>query len=529
MAGGKLTPRQKMINLMYLVFIAMLAMQIDQEIIRSYRDTNQSLTDTRTIVEKKNDKIFEVTLKAKAANSPDTYGPLYNQYMELKGKTDDLVDFINKLKTKMSTDAEYNSDPHIDVSESFAALNNTEPATNMFFRDGDEKNPSKTAAELKTHVDDLRNYIVSTFGNNPQLKDVADRASEYLLAEFPKGDARAKNTNKTWIQYKFYNQPLIAALSNLEVIQSEARNLQSDAVMSMLQEKVDADIKFDAYEALVAGPSTIVKGETTQIKIAIGTFASRVPGLNISGPGVKLENGQGIITPNTGSVGEQKFAGDITFTDKNGKEIKLPYEHTLNVVSGNESLKAQSGAILSADKMNVLYRGLANPISGSILGADLAATTLSASSGSVSGGKGQWMVTPGSGNTVKLTISGKAPDGKMITQGFDFRIKNIPPPRGIIRDGSYVSMPASSIVGQTVKAELKDFDFPVSFKVVSFKVKVAGKAALPVNGNSMAPAESLIKGLRSGDIVTIFDIQASAEGLSGVILPNIGNVIINVL
>ena len=73
MAQGKQTPRQKMINLMYLVFIAMLAMQIDQEIIRSYNDTNQTLTDTRGLVEEKNDKIFEKTLEAKAANTPETY------------------------------------------------------------------------------------------------------------------------------------------------------------------------------------------------------------------------------------------------------------------------------------------------------------------------------------------------------------------------------------------------------------------------------------------------------------------------
>lgn len=526
MAGGKLSPRQKMINLMYLVFIAMLAMQIDQEIIRSYKDTNQSLTDTRELVEKKNDKIFEKTLQIKASTSPETYGPLYSQYQTLKGKTNDLVDFINSLKSKMSTEAEYNKD--LAVEESFTALNNTEPATMAFFKDGDEKNPSKTAFDLKTKVDDVRTYITSTFGSNPQLKDIADRASAHLVADFPKGDKRAQG-GKNWFQYKFYNQPLIAALANLEVIQSEARNLQSDAISSMLQEKVDADIKFDAYEALVSGPSTIVKGEPTQIKVAIGTFANRVPGLSISGV-QKVENGQGIITPNTGAIGEQKYAGEISFTDKNGKVIKLPYTHTLNVVSGNEALKEQNGALLSADKMNVLYRGLANPISGSILGADLAATNLSAAGGSVSGpGKGHWMVTPGGGNTIKLTISGKSPSGKMITQDFDFRIKNIPPPRGEIRGTSYASMPVSSIPGQEVTATLKDFDFPVTFKVVSFKVKVPGKAALPVNGNSLRPAESLIKTLRSGDIVTIFDIQASAEGLSGVVLPNIGNVIINVL
>jgi|GEM_PF-89735 len=526
MAGGKQTPRQKMINLMYLVFIAMLAMQIDQEIIRSYKDTNQSLMDTRLIGQNKNDKIFQKTLEAKAVSSPETYGPLLNQYKDLKGRTDDLVNYIDGLKNKMSTEAEFNSNPDVPVEESFTALNNTEPATTTFFKDGDEKNLSETSNQLKKKVDDLRNYIVSTFSSNPNLKDVADRANKHLVAEFLKGDSRAKS-GKNWFQYKFYNQPLIAALSNLEVVQSEARNLQSDAITSMLQEKVDADIKFDAYEALVSGPSSVMKGEPAEIKVAIGTFASSVPGLAISG--AKVVNGQGIITPGTATVGEQKFGGEISFTDKNGKVIKLPYSHTLNVVSGAEALKEQSGAILSADKMNVLYRGLANPVSGSILGADLNATNLSAAGAAVSGGKGKWTVTPGAGTTVKLTISGKSPSGKLITQGFDFRIKNIPPPRGQIRGASYVSMPAASISKQTLTATLPDFDFPVTFDVVSFKVKVSGKPVMPINGSSLDPIESLTKGLRSGDVVTIFDIQAKANGLNGVVLPNIGNVIVNVL
>ena len=524
MAGGKQTPRQKMINLMYLVFIAMLAMQIDQEIIRSYKDTNQSLTDTRLMVEDKNDKIFEATLKAKAASSPEIYAPMFAQYQELKAKTNDLVGFIDGLKNKMSTEAEYNSDVNIPVEESFTALNNTEPSTTTFFKDGDEKTLSTQSVELKNKVDALRNYIVTAFGNNAQLKDVATRANKMMVAEFPKGDKRA---NKGWTQYKFYNQPLVAALSNLEVIQSEARNLQSDALTSMLQEKVDADIKFDAYEALVSGPSSVMKGDPAEIKVAIGTFASSVPGLAITG--AKVVNGQGIITPATGAVGTQELKGQISFTDKNGKVHTLPYAHTLNVVSGAEALKEQSGAILAADKMNVLYRGLSNPISGSILGADLSATTLSAAGASVSGSNGKWNVTPGGGNEVTLTIAGKSPSGKVISQPFKFRVKNIPPPRGEIRGKSYDVMPANMISKQTLTATLKDFDFPVTFSVVSFKVKVPGKAVMSVNGNSLAPVESLTKGLRSGDNIAIFDVQATAQGLSGVVLPNIGGVVISAL
>ena len=70
MAQGKQTPRQKMINLMYLVFIAMLALQIDQEIVRSFYDTQVSLTETRKLTDAKN-QLFEYTLSEKAQISPE--------------------------------------------------------------------------------------------------------------------------------------------------------------------------------------------------------------------------------------------------------------------------------------------------------------------------------------------------------------------------------------------------------------------------------------------------------------------------
>lgn len=520
MAQGKQTPRQKMINLMYLVFIAMLAMQIDQEIIRSYNDTNQSLTDTRNLVEDKNDRIFEKTLEAKANNSPENYTEKLNQYRQLKQRTNDLVQWIDGIKGKLKEGAEYDS--KVSVDDNFAALNNTEPSSSMFFNDSNEGSPSKTAKELKTKVEDLRKFIGDTFKGN-DMKDIVNRANKDLVTEFPKGE---KRNNKDWMQYKFYGQPLIAALSNLEVIQSSARNIQSDAIVMMLQEKVDADIKFDAYQAIVSAPATVVQGEAAPATVAIGNYSSSVPGLSM--PGLTVQNGQGTTNLNTSALGDHKFSGTISFKDVNGKEITLPYDHTYKVVSGNESLKAQSGALLSADKMNVLYRGLGNPISGSILGADLAGTTLSAAGASVTGGKGKWTVTPGAGTTVKLTISGKDPKGKVISQSFDFRIKNVPPPVGQIRGESVVSMPASSVPNQTVTVAMPDFDFPVSFTVNSFMFKVPGRAAMLVNGSSMSSVAPLMKTVRSGDIVSVYNITATATGLGGQQLKKIPPIVINV-
>ncbi len=521
MAKGNLSPRQKMINLMYLVFIAMLAMQIDQEIIRSYQDTNLSLESTRKLTESKNTDIFEKTLAAKAKNSPETFGASEIQYKALKEKVDNLVGFIDGIKKNLKTKAGFNSDSD-DVEVNFASLNNTEAGTNEFFKGGDGELPSKTAEELKSKMADLKDFIVQNFGNNPELKSLAVNANKTMVSDFAGGQNKQ---GKTWLQYKFYNQPLIAALSNLEVIQSAARNLQSDALSLMLKEKVDADIQFNAYEAIVAGPTAIQKGETATAKVLIGTYASTLPGLRIDN--AQVVNGQGILNLG-GDLGEHSIGGNISFTGDKGKAVTLPYTFKYNVVSGNEALKAQEGALLSADKMNVLYRGVSNPISGSILGADTSGLTLSASGASVSGGRGKWVVTPGAGSTTTLTISGKDSKGKVISQRFEFRIKNVPRPQGQIRGENELSMPASSIANQSVGAAIPDFDFPVSFQVTSFKFKVPGRAAMLINGSSLSSVTGLTKNLRAGDICYVASIQATANGLGGQTLKQISPIVINV-
>ena len=519
MAQGKQTPRQKMINLMYLVFIAMLAMTIDQEIIRSYQDTNQSLEDTRTQIIDKNNGIFEKTLAAKAANSPENFEIPKENYLKLKAKADALVNNLDGIKRKLKTEAEF--DNNQNVEENFTALNNTEPSTKMFFSDGDENSPSKRAKEVQDQINDFRTFVNQTFVGNPSMKSVVERANKQMVTVLP-----AKIKNKNWLQYKFYNQPLIAALSNMEVIQSSVRGIQGDALSLMLQEKIDADIKFDAYQAIVSAPTQVVQGETAIAKVSIGNYSNNVPGLSM--PGLTVTNGQGVTNLPTGTLGQQTFSGTISFKDVNGKEIPLTYSQAYNVVSGVNELKAQAGALLSADKMNVLYRGLGNPITGSILGADTAGLSLSAPGASVSGGRGKWTVTPSSGNTVKLTISGKDSKGKTISQGFEFRIKNVPPPVGQIRGESVVSMPASSIANQTVSATMPDFDFPVTFKVNSFNFKVPGKAAMNISGSSMSGVAALTKNLRAGDIVYVFGIQATAVGLGNQTLKNIPPIVINV-
>lgn len=517
MAKENLSPRQRMINLMYLVFIAMLAITVDQEITRSFYNTADSLSNTRLLTQDKN-KNFESILAQKAQASPETFKQPYEDYKVLQSKADALVNEIDGLKSKMNAEAGFKFD---EKDFDFNALNNTEPAVKTFFVNANESKPSQDATSLMAKMEDLRGYINQKYSGNKQFESIVKRANQNLST-----DSKQNKNGKTWLVSKFYNQPLVAALANLEIIQTEARNIQSDALASMLQEKVDANIKFESYNAVVQGPTTVLQGEKAEYRVYIGSFDSKFP-VTITGVD-RTENGQGIKTLSTSEVGDHAFSGTISFTDSKGKSYNLPFNQPYHVIAGAHEVKFEKGALLSATKMNVLYRGVDNPISGSILGADNGATTLSASNGSVSGGRGSWVVRPGAGATTDLTISGRGPKGETISQKFTFRIKNVPPPQGQIRGQNVVSMPASSIPNQTVAATIPDFDFPVSFQVTGFYFKVPGKAATFVSGSNLSSVAGMTKGLRTGDVCYVFNIQATATGLGGQTLKQISPVVINV-
>ncbi len=89
-------------------------------------------------------------------------------------------------------------------------------------------------------------------------------------------------------------------------------------------------------------------------------------------------------------------------------------------------------------------------------------------------------------------------------------------------------MPAESIKNQIVTAALPDFDFPVSFTVNSFILKLPGRAGTMIQGSSLSAAEGLTRNLRPGDVVYIYDIQATATGLGNQRLKEISPVVINV-
>jgi gliding motility-associated protein GldM len=159
--------------------------------------------------------------------------------------------------------------------------------------------------------------------------------------------------------------------------------------------------------------------------------------------------------------------------------------------------------------MNVVYRGVANPMSISIPGIPNNKVSASAPGlKKVNGSK--YVMNPGTGRTVKIVASGILPDGQRISTPAEFRIKDIPRPSGSVRgEPGSVKMPRRNLEVSTIGAFLEDFDFDLNLAISGFKFKVPGQPTVSVNGNKLdSRAKSALKRAKRGDAIQIFDINA---------------------
>ena len=196
-----------------------------------------------------------------------------------------------------------------------------------------------------------------------------------------------------------------------------------------------------------------------------------------------------------------------------GKPIKLPFTGKYVVVPRPNS------ANISADKMNVVYRGLPNPLTISFAGIGDNNVTASGPGVSSAGGKGKYNLVPGAGNEVTVTASGKMTDGKVVSDKKVFRIKNIPAPAGAIgKSVGIIKGAKSRLEVSQVTAELQDFLYDLNYQVTRFTFKVPGQPAIIVNGDRVnGQCKAALARATKGDQITISEIKTKIVGVSNII------------
>ncbi|CCG54179.1 Gliding motility transmembrane protein GldM [Flavobacterium indicum GPTSA100-9 = DSM 17447] len=497
MAGGNLSPRQKMINLMYLVFVAMLAMNMSKEVLSAFGLMNEKFEGANTSAAQTNKDMLTV-LDQKATESKSQFGGAAATAHKVVDATKKFYEFVQSLKGDVTKDIELDNG-----KLPYEAMDKGDKIDELWFS-GENYSPKGKAVidAIETYKSELK----AALGNEKKYQSILnDFLSKFDTKDVKKTDG---STDK-YLNYHFKGFPAIASLAKLSAWQSDAKKVESDVIAAALGKAAVDAASMKNYQAIVVlEKNAYFQGEQVKGKVVLGRYDENTKPTSFKGPG-KLENGQAVISMTAGGIGEQKIGGEFTFLE-DGKNIPLKFEGTYVVVP------RPNQAIISADKMNVVYRGIDNPISVSIPG--VASNNVTASApGMRSTGQGKFVIKPGAGNEVKITATGKLPDGTSVSSSMPFRIKALPKPTGKIRGDVSPKGPKSSLEVSTVTAVMEDFDFPVTVNVVQFNLKVPGQPTVVVQGNKMnAAALAAIKKAGKGDVVTISEIKAKFTGIDQV-------------
>ena len=511
MAGGKLTPRQKMINLMYLVFIAMLALNMSKEVLSAFGILNNKIEESNSLTDNRNASSFQ-QLAQKASDQPGQYGEKKLKVEKIRALSKEFSDYIESIKVEVTQKFPRDKEGNYPCEQ----MDKGDLFDRMFF------NQEKLSKRGQEFLDKINNYPVQIrqIGGS-SIAEVEMNKIEKRFATKPIFSEKA-GKNLPWMEYNYHGFPLIATVTKLSQIQADIKTTESDIMAGMFQSDLVAAASLTAYQPIVVlEKSVFFQGEAVKGKIILGKFdpSLKAKSVVVNGSSVQAQAGQANFSFGSGNIGEHPINGSFNF-DENGKVISLPINDKYVVVARPKS------ATISADKMNVVYRGVVNPMTISFAG--ISPDKVSASApGLTSVGGGKYNMSPTTGNEVVINVTGTLPDGSKVVDKKTYRIKGIPGPTGTIRgEMGVVKGPKSSLEISTVGAKLLDFDFEVGLDVVGFNLKVTGFPTVAVVGNKLnAAAKAAIAKAVRGDQVTISEIRTKLVGAGSCILPRTAPVI----
>ncbi|MCK0157320.1 gliding motility protein GldM [Cellulophaga sp. F20128] len=517
MASGKDSPRQKMVNLMYLVFICMLALNMSKEVLAAFGLMNEKMEVSNKKTTDNNIAFLE-GLETKASEDAAKYAEDYKKAQKVQKLSQEYYDYLEALKNAMTKEVEDPTD--------YQVMDKSDYLDQKFF------NGEGLAEGGKEFMQKIKDYRAEVSLLVPAgLK-------ESVVARFETGDANGKvekkdKTKQDWINYHYEGFPLIASLTKITALQSDIKSTEEDALKAMLEGNLTSQVSLKNFAtSLDATKSAYYTGEKYDGKIIISKTdnsskpvkaALTLDGRKLSeGTDYTLEDGGVKMLISAGTAGDHTIAGQLFFM-QDGVEIPVDVNNSFATIS------MPNAALIAADKMNVVYRGVANPMTISIPGIPNNKVRASAPGlKAVSGSK--YVMTPGTGRTVKITASGTLPDGKPINSSSEFRIKDIPSPTGSIRgETGSVKMPRTNLEVSTIGAILDDFDFDLNIGVSGFKFKVPGQPTIVVKGRKLdSRAISALKRAKRGDMVQIFDIEAYITNNKSYRLKKVSSVLVEI-
>ena len=569
MAGGKVSPRQKMINMMYLVLTALLALNVTKEILLAFTVIDNSLKKSTANIEVKT--VQMVSQLQKIAGDNQAAKAAFGYCNDANKTTSDFIKNIREIKTHLlrySLGAIDPNDKNIKPEDAFSIKDEARKDYKFFkefpwvetkngempeLKAGDnlddhvryfnEELAGKRGKDLEFAINDARvkllNFLKiaqsdSNLGKNPETRSFLNSKMMELAQKtsLVAGDVKDPFSNKSekikdkegkmlnWSEVYFHSTPLAAVFAILYKTENDAKLLESEICQALAESVSAADFKFDAIIPVVAAKTgAVVTGQTYEADILLAAYNSKADmKVFVNGNSIPVEAGVGKYKVTPQSPGTNNLDVKISVPKPGGgEEIK---------VGKAEFTAFAPSAAISADALAVLYVGLENPISISVGGIDPSNYLVrivneqgGPTSAKIIGSKGRYKVSIAKRTDakVKIQVAVKLPDGRVKSMGDKvFKVNRVPDPRfrcgGVEFKGS-VNVNALKYQ-KAATAILDGFVYEgVRFRVTGYKFMAVGRRT---NGPKFAksgsadlgPVKAILDQLGPGDLMTFTDITA---------------------
>jgi gliding motility-associated protein GldM len=481
----------------------MLALNVSKEVLDGFGQMYEKISDANERVDESNNNIFE-NIKVNSEEKGGKWIGHLRTAKEIKEESDEFYDRISEIMNKI-TEKQREKDP--DLKE-YAQMDKGEALDVIFFKEGSDV----AAKEFLDMINNYKMHVIQVFGSQyPEYIEMVE-------ARFDTGDENGNIQNRDgldepWLNANFQGFPLVSSMAKFSMMQNDIRQTEHDVFATLMGKelKMSSTVNESNYISLLkTEKGAYYQGETFDGSVILGRKGGaqnpnsvdlKIDGRPLQEKDYDLIAGGIKLKISAGNPGDHEIKGDLIFLNE-GVESKIPVNQSFAVISKPNS------AVISADKMNVVYRGVENPMTISIPG--IPDNKVSASAPGLKKSRGsKYMMTPGKGREIKIIARGTLPDGTPISTPTTFRIKDIPAPQGTVRKQSgSVTIPKSSLEISSVGAVLEDFDFDITLKTVSFKFKVPGQPTISINGSRLdGRAKSALRRAKAGQSVQIFDIK----------------------
>lgn len=484
-------PRQLMINIMYIVLTAILALNVSAEILNAFFTMDNSLSASNSLVESTNAQI-RASINEQAEAYPQ-FSPFKDKAAQAEEITKAFFDHLSDLRNELIEGSGGLDEENMPVGKKDKDI-----TTRLLVDEG-------KGDVLEQLIGNTRDQLLSLIDEEDKRAAMA-LSIPLKVAELPEGTDK-----KTWAQFNFFQMPIAAVLPILTKLQNDAKVAET-ALLNYFVNEISYKPTLDEYAAIVSSDkSYVIKNEEYKAEIFLGAYSTTTDNISIKvdGRSVPVRNGKAMFSVTPNDIGNKSYEAVISVLNPLTGERKN-YKKTFNFEVGERSVTA------SADKMNVFYIGVDNPLSISAAGVPSALVEVNGEGGLrlTKKSNGKYNVRATRPGKAKVMVSG----GGLVPTSFEYRVKKIPDP--VVKLGRQAGGTigkSTFTVHEGLVPHLENFDFEATCTIQGFEVARVRKGkdvqyALNQGGKFKGDAKRIVKGARQGDIYYFDKIKVRCPG-----------------